>query len=171
MDFLTSNVINASEIALDNLSLRHKLIASNIANAETSGYKRKDVTFEDQLAEILKNQDVLQQRKEKFSRFLDQNQNFVFRESLEKDNQLNSSMSILTNSKHISVEQVNKAYGNIQAQIVHNDNVSLDENGNNISIEHEMVELSRNGTKYTVISSLLERKFRGLKDVIKGGGI
>ena len=35
--------------SLDGLSLRHKVIASNLANASTPGFKRRQVTFEDQL--------------------------------------------------------------------------------------------------------------------------
>ncbi len=41
------------EKALDAYSLRHKAIASNIANITTIGYKRIDVKFEDELRESL----------------------------------------------------------------------------------------------------------------------
>ncbi|HUS57329.1 MAG TPA: flagellar basal body rod protein FlgB [Planctomycetota bacterium] len=35
---------------LDGCALRHKVIAANLANAETPGYRRLEVRFEDQLA-------------------------------------------------------------------------------------------------------------------------
>lgn len=35
--------------SLDGLSLRHRVVASNLANASTPGFKRRDVSFEDQL--------------------------------------------------------------------------------------------------------------------------
>lgn len=41
------------EKALDAYSLRHKAIASNIANITTIGYKRVDVKFEEELRESL----------------------------------------------------------------------------------------------------------------------
>jgi len=40
---------------LDGCALRQKVLAGNLANAETPGYKRLDVRFEDQLAEAVEN--------------------------------------------------------------------------------------------------------------------
>lgn len=39
--------------ALDRMSLRHQLIASNIANQETPNYKAKDVKFKEELESAL----------------------------------------------------------------------------------------------------------------------
>ncbi|WP_058485148.1 flagellar basal body rod protein FlgB [Defluviitalea phaphyphila] len=50
---LYSNV-NILEKALDASWLRNEAIASNIANADTPGYKRKDVEFEKYLNEAIK---------------------------------------------------------------------------------------------------------------------
>ncbi|MBL8767657.1 MAG: hypothetical protein JNL94_09850 [Planctomycetes bacterium] len=38
--------------ALDGLTLRHKAIATNLANASTPGFKRFEVLFEDQLESV-----------------------------------------------------------------------------------------------------------------------
>jgi len=38
---------------LDGCAERHKVIAANLANAETPGYKRLEVRFEDQLAQAI----------------------------------------------------------------------------------------------------------------------
>jgi len=38
---------------LDGCAVRHKAIAANLANAETPGYKRVEVRFEEQLAKAL----------------------------------------------------------------------------------------------------------------------
>lgn len=35
--------------ALDGLSLRHRVTSANLANQSTPGYRRREVTFEDQL--------------------------------------------------------------------------------------------------------------------------
>lgn len=38
---------------LDAAALRHRVIANNIANVNTPGFKRLDVSFEDELAKVL----------------------------------------------------------------------------------------------------------------------
>lgn len=40
--------------SLDASALRSRVIAENLANVETPGYQRKEVSFEDQLQDILK---------------------------------------------------------------------------------------------------------------------
>ena len=40
---------------LDGCAARHKVIAANLANAETPGYKRMEVRFEDQLIKAIEN--------------------------------------------------------------------------------------------------------------------
>lgn len=42
----------------DVTALRHRVLAGNLANADTPGYVRQDVPFEEQLAEAVKNGDV-----------------------------------------------------------------------------------------------------------------
>jgi flagellar basal-body rod protein FlgB len=41
--------VNTIIRSLDGLALRHKVAASNLANASTPGFKRREVSFEDQL--------------------------------------------------------------------------------------------------------------------------
>jgi flagellar basal-body rod protein FlgB len=45
-----SQPINLLEKALAGSSLRHKVISNNIANINTPGYKKMEVSFEDELA-------------------------------------------------------------------------------------------------------------------------
>jgi flagellar basal-body rod protein FlgB len=49
-----SQPIDALEKALNGSSLRHKVISNNIANINTPGYKRMEVSFEAELAEAAK---------------------------------------------------------------------------------------------------------------------
>jgi flagellar basal-body rod protein FlgB len=44
--------------AMDAAILRQEVIAHNIANVETPGYKRKDVIFEEELRKVLYNDDL-----------------------------------------------------------------------------------------------------------------
>jgi flagellar basal-body rod protein FlgB len=52
LDGLTSNL----ERYLDLLSARQKLVASNVANADTPGYKTQDIDFQFEFASFVKGQ-------------------------------------------------------------------------------------------------------------------
>lgn len=52
-NLLFSNTSQLMERALDATSLRNKVIANNIANVNTPGFKRSDVVFEDELKNAL----------------------------------------------------------------------------------------------------------------------
>lgn len=52
-DFLTDIASTVLSKTLDTAAARQKTIANNIANVETPGYKRKFVSFEDALKNIL----------------------------------------------------------------------------------------------------------------------
>ncbi len=47
----------AATRALDAASLRHQVIANNLANVNTPGYKRQEVQFENQLAQAIAQRD------------------------------------------------------------------------------------------------------------------
>jgi len=52
--FSHNNLLNVFEEALKGLSLRHKVLANNIANADTPNFKRSDVDFKSILEKIIK---------------------------------------------------------------------------------------------------------------------
>ena len=45
-------------LGLDTYALRHRAISDNVANAETYGYQRKEVKFEEKLEDILRMRDL-----------------------------------------------------------------------------------------------------------------
>jgi flagellar basal-body rod protein FlgB len=53
MSSLFDKTTNALQTAIDMRQIKHNLTASNIANAETPGYKAKKIDFEDALARAL----------------------------------------------------------------------------------------------------------------------
>ena len=60
-DMLKELIIEATPLgilskSLDVYGMRQRAIASNIANAETPGYERKWITFEDQLRQLIKSE-------------------------------------------------------------------------------------------------------------------
>jgi len=49
------NYVNVLDKAADASALRNRIIGNNIANIDTPGYKRQDVSFENELRQALKN--------------------------------------------------------------------------------------------------------------------
>lgn len=133
----TPNPRDSVEIAIRGLSERSKAIAGNIANLNTPGYKRREVSFEETLQKV---QDA--------GRLSDI--------PLEK-----------TNEKHFSntIFSINDAMSSIEAKPVENDFFI---NGNNVDIEHEMIELTKTGMRYKAITSLAKKQYDSLRTTIRG---
>ena len=53
MDLFTDTASVVLEKCLDTAAMRHKVIANNIANVETPGFKRSEVFFEESLRQVL----------------------------------------------------------------------------------------------------------------------
>lgn len=119
---------NILKKGLDAASERSTVIADNIANINTKGYKRKYVTFE----ETLKN----------------------------SSNDLEMKT---TDDKHM---KINGDAGDIQ---VKQDNSNLNEDGNNVDIDNEMVNLASNNLMYNAMISQINSRISMTKEVINGG--
>jgi flagellar basal-body rod protein FlgB len=50
---MSNNIVNVLEAGLRGSTLRQKVIANNIANLNTPGYRRSDVRFEEALLKII----------------------------------------------------------------------------------------------------------------------
>jgi flagellar basal-body rod protein FlgB len=53
MDLFESQTLRALESYVDRLAQRHKVVASNIANIDTPGFKTRDITFHATMDELL----------------------------------------------------------------------------------------------------------------------
>ena len=53
---MLNGVTDRTERYLDLLSARQKLVAANIANADTPGYKTKDIDFQEEFQSLVKGQ-------------------------------------------------------------------------------------------------------------------
>lgn len=104
------DVYNLTKKALDISSLRGKVIANNIANVNTKGYKRYYVNF--------------------------------------KDNLLNETNKI---------------------QVMQDKSTSMNEDGNNVDIESEMVDESANTLMYNALVSDISTRLSIQSYVINGG--
>jgi flagellar basal-body rod protein FlgB len=154
--FIDSKTIDVTSLALDGLMQKHRTISANIANAEVAGYKRQDISFEDQLNEILEKDYEKEAYKSANSKISPIDPQTVLR---------SQQMSAATATKALEAKQ---AYGTFKPQLIDDEGAATSENGNNVNVEKEMVELAKNTTKYSVLSEVLAKKLVGLNEIIKG---
>jgi len=152
MDLISSSKIELLTLGLDGLSARHKAISSNIANAETPGYKRVDVTFEDQLEKII-NTDHLKENK-RLQNSLDTNP------GAQLNNAAKAPLSVNYN-------QTLMEFSDFNPQTIESDENPPNETGNTVNIEKEMSSLTKNGMTYNALATLQAKEFRSLAELIR----
>lgn len=126
--------IQSLERALDGAALRQKLITNNLANVDTPGYKRADVSFQEQLRQSMSS--------------------------------VNSVPLAMTNSGH---QSGSGTVGSAPFTIVQDTSSTYRNDGNNVDIEREMVESTKNNIYYNTATQLLSGKFSALRYVIEEG--
>ena len=156
MDLIETRAMKLSEMALNALNERHNLISVNIANADTPGYQRSDLTFEDQLSQIIKQDDANKQMK-----LMDMGLQYT-PNSLSMDQTVNSA------GQDINVNE--NPFDKFNPRVFTDDSPAEKADGNNVNIEKEMAELSKNGTKFTVIAELQSRAYKKFEEIIQMGG-
>lgn len=125
--------------ALDAYTLRHKAIATNLANITTPGYRAQNVTFEEQLAGALGAEGLSGARTH--TNHMPIGQNAVA--SVQPDVQQPSAAS--------------QGEGDAMASGV-----------NNVDLDQEMAELAKNQIRFRFSARLLSETFRGLQKSIRG---
>ncbi|MFH0702704.1 MAG: hypothetical protein V2B14_04100 [bacterium] len=156
--------LEITTLALDGLSQRHKLLAANVANAETPEYKRVDLKFEDQLVKIIKNDDKKESKRNSMGmKYIPNSVPSYVRDEIES-----SADTADTNNSEKTKKNTVETF---KPEIISTNDESIKSNGNNVNIEYEMAELAKNGMKYTVIAQLQEKLFKGLSDIVRGGGV
>ena len=151
MDLINTKTIEFATLGLDGLSARHKAISSNIANAETPGYKRVDVTFEDQLDKIINTEYVKENQRLKNS----------------VDNQLNNAAKTPLS---VNYNQTLMEFSDFNPQTIESDENPPNETGNTVNIEKEMSSLTKNGMTYNALATLQAKEFRSLSEIIRTPG-
>ncbi|OGI02702.1 MAG: flagellar basal-body rod protein FlgB [Candidatus Melainabacteria bacterium GWF2_37_15] len=61
-------------------------------------------------------------------------------------------------------------YSSFKPSLIISNDPAQSANGNNVNVEMEMAELAKNGMKYNALAALQAKAFKGLSDVIMGGG-
>lgn len=159
MDLISNRSIELTKYALDGLMVRQKAITANTANAMTPDYQRKEVDFENQLKEIVEKEDLKEYIK-------GQNSLQYNPSSLEMAAGLSQSQGGLTPQKAKFLQS--DSYSQFNAQITDDTVSDFSDSGNNVNLEKEIMDMAKVGTKYTVLTNLEQRAFKGVSDVIKG---
>jgi flagellar basal-body rod protein FlgB len=115
------NVYGIIKETIDASALRHKVIANNIANINTKGFKRSEVVFEEKL-------------KDEISKF-----------------------------------GTDSPVQSVKAEVTVDNSTSMREDGNNVDMEHEMINLSANEIEYNTMIGQLNTKLGIMRYVINEG--
>lgn len=159
MDLITSRTIDILKLGMDGLMDRQQAISSNIANVMTPDYQRKEVAFESQLAEIIEREDLKDYIKAQNSvEYVPPNIDAFTGEvhTYRIPTQQEKAYLMTDSTEDFKPQYVTDVYSGSNAD------------GNNVELEREMMDLSKTGTKYLVLSNLARRQFSTLSDVIKG---
>jgi flagellar basal-body rod protein FlgB len=113
------SVIDLLSRAMDAAALRQRVVANNVANANTPGFKRSFVSFEEHVREAIARRSVTATA--------------------------------------------------LQPRIHTDSSTSMREDGNNVSIDHEMVLMAANAIQFQALSQQLSDRFSMYRYVINEG--
>lgn len=132
--------------ALEGLSQRHKAIASNLANVDTPGYRRKEVAFEHQLQQAI-----------------DRSQG---RDSKQASNKYDLPMQT-TQAGHFAIGAVPNSVGEVSPQMTESEGQAYRNDGNAVDVEIEMTRLAKNTERYVALANVEGRLFNNIKTAIR----
>lgn len=161
MDLLTNRAIDLTKLALDGLMMRQKAISANMANVMTPNYQRKEVDFEGQLKEIIQKDDLKKSIK------LQNSANMQYNPT-----SLDAASGFAQNNNKLTIQEARYLQSNIydkfNPQVTDDTTVGDEQTGNNVNLEKEVMDMTKVGTKYSILATLEQREFKILNDVIKG---
>lgn len=162
VDLLTSRTMNIAKLGLDGLMARQNAISANIANVMTPNYQRKEVAFESQLADIIE--------KDNLKNYIKGQNSIKYTPQTVEDFMAVGSVTPLQ-SKNLTTQEArflqSNLYNNYNPQVMDDVFTEGGKDGNNVELEREMMDLTKVGTKYVILSNLEKRAFAGLNEVLK----
>ncbi len=130
--------VDVLQRSMDVSLLRQDVIANNIANSDTPNFKRSEVNFETSLRDALESEQRAQR----------------------------SFPAVLTNERHIPFDRP-VDYRNVSPQRILDYQTTAKNNGNNVDIEQESMELLNNQLLYTLMTDAVRAKFSQLNLVLQ----
>ncbi len=159
MDLISNRTIEITKLGMDGLLNRQHAIASNIANVMTPDYQRKEVAFESQLSEIIEKEDLKDYIK---------GQNSIEYKPPMVDVFTGDVHTFRTPTMQEKAYLKSNSFEQFKPQVVTDIYSGTNSTGNNVELEKEMMDLSKTGTRYTVLSNLERREFTSISEAIRG---
>jgi flagellar basal-body rod protein FlgB len=152
MDFLISSFTSQLvDKAMDGVVMRHTAIASNLANVDTPGYQHRQVAFEGDLQRAI-------------GKFRGKADGMTIASN---DVELGMQAS---NPLHLSPTPIFNSLDEITPRITSTSDTAYRNDGNNVDVEHEMVDLARNTEHFLALARLNRQIDDGLRKVISSSG-
>ncbi len=126
--------------AMDASTIRHEVIANNMANVDTPGFKRSEVLFEEQMKKVLGG-------------------------NLPTNNRLKC-----TDTRHIQLDKENIDIERVQPEIRKLEDLSYRNDGNNVDVDVETANMNKNKIYYDSVSQSMSNEIRLLRMAIIGRG-
>jgi len=126
------------ERSLDVESSRRKVIANNIANVDVPHFKRSEVNFESELKRAVR----------------------------QREDASNKLPAIMTDEKHIPFF-IERDLRSVQPRVNLDYTTIYRNDGNNVDIEKEMVDASKNMMRYNAFVTALNHNYKMIKLVMK----
>ena len=159
MDLISNRTIEITKLGMDGLLDRQHAISSNIANVMTPDYQRKEVAFESQLSEIIEKEDLKDYIK---------GQNSIEYKPPMVDIFTGDVHTFRTPTMQEKAYLKSNTFEQFRPQVVTDIYSGVNSSGNNVELEKEMMDLSKTGTRYMVLSNLERREFTSISEAIKG---
>ena len=159
MDLITSRTMEITRLGMNGLMDRQQAISSNIANVMTPNYLRKEVAFESQLAKVVESEDLKDYIK---------GQNSIEYKPPMVDVFTGEIHTYRTPTLQEKAYLKSNSYDEFKPQYVTDVYSGTNGDGNNVELEREMMDLSKTGTKYLVLSNLERKQFSNISNVIIG---
>ena len=152
MDLINNRTKDITTMALDGLYERSKAISANTVNALTPNYRRKEVEFESSLREVIRRENEKDELKRQNAEFYQKNPDMVLK------GRSPAELALLSTDLKDGFEI------NVETDM----SDPLDCDGNNVSIEREMMDESKNGMKFMVLTNLISKQYKELRSAVSG---
>jgi flagellar basal-body rod protein FlgB len=137
---LSTEMMDLVQRSLDAAALSHRVIADNIANVDTPGFKRSEVIFGEKLKQAL---DARAQEPEQLAAMRTDSRHFAFGETPD--------------------------LASIQPEAVRDQNSSFRNDGNNVDVDRELSLLAQNTVWYNTLAQITQQQFTSLRSAIREG--
>ena len=154
--FLFPDVLAILERGLDAASLRQTVIANNIANVDTPGFKRSEVVFESELAQALARQGLPQSPSGGYA--------------TKATSSLPTALAMVrTNPRHLMGFSPSGGTGLPEPRVVPITDTTARADGNNVDIDVEMSEMAENTLLYSALARQLSSHLDMVRQAITEG--